>query len=467
MKKVSVILIFVLVAMLQVLGQVPQKFNYQAVVRNSDGTVMAGQELSVLVQLHKVSATGDVIYSETHTPTTSPQGVINLVVGEGTVKSTDFSSIPWAENIFIQIDIKKPADASYQTLGTTQILSVPYALSAGSVKQVVSDAGSTDDAIFEVKNKNGEVVFGVYQGGVRINVDSSSPTKGARGGFAVGGLTNQGKASTNYQYFLITPDSSRIYINDLEKGARGGFAVGGLTNQSKLGTNKEYFKVTSDTSFFNTTVYTSSNIVSTGTVSTGVGVTSSDVIDKDGNTYKTVQIGTQTWMKENLKTLHFSDGTAIPTDSVLTYKGTANTDTINNYGRLYSYYVVTSLKSVCPDGWRIPSVDDWKTLVTFVGGPNWQYTAALTISNLMDTTSGMWLSSNIIGNNNSGFTARPAGYASYTEGWYYSFMGENATWWTSNNMVPMHVTIEGSYGGLQVGSEGSSYDARSIRCIKN
>lgn len=466
MKKVSVILIFVLVAMLQVSGQVPQKFNYQAVVRNSDGTVMASQVLSVFVQLHKVSATGEVIYSETHTPTTSPQGVINLVIGDGTVKSSDFASIPWAENIFIQVDIKKPSDASYQSLGTTQILSVPYALSAGSVKQVVSDASSTDDAIFEVKNKNGEVVFGVYQGGVRINVDSSSPTKGVRGGFAVGGLTNQGKASTNYQYFLITPDSTRVYINDLGKGARGGFAVGGLTNQSKSGTKKDYFKVTSDTSYFNTTVFTSSNIVSTGTVNTGIGVTTSD-ITYDGDTYKTVQIGTQTWMKENLRTLHFSDGTALSTDTVLTYNKTVNTDTINNFGRLYSYYVVTSPKNVCPDGWRIPSVEDWRTLVTFVGGANWQYSPAVAISSLKDTTSGMWFSSNIIGTNNSGFTARAAGYASYMEGWYFTYMGENATWWTNNNLVPMHVTIEGSYGGLQVGSEGSTTDARSIRCIKN
>lgn len=99
--------------------------------------------------------------------------------------------------------------------------------------QSIANPG-TDDPIFEVKNKDGNVVFGVYQGGVRIYVDTTGTAKGARGGFAVGGLTNQSKG-TPVEFLRITPDSARIYIkeNPRTKGARGGFAVGGLTNQNK------------------------------------------------------------------------------------------------------------------------------------------------------------------------------------------------------------------------------------------
>ena len=99
-----------------------------------------------------------------------------------------------------------------------------------------------DDPIFEVKNKDGKVVFAVYQNGVEVNVDETSQTKGAKGGFAVGGLTS-GKDSV-VQYFRVTPDSVRIYLReDTIKGAKGGFAVGGLTSGKGV---SEILRVTSD-----------------------------------------------------------------------------------------------------------------------------------------------------------------------------------------------------------------------------
>ena len=105
-----------------------------------------------------------------------------------------------------------------------------------------------DDPIFEVRNKDNKVVLGVYNEGVRVYVADSPTTKGARAGFAVGGLTNQNKG-TEREYFRITPDSARIYIKDTiqAKGARGGFAVGGLTNQNK-GVTDNYLYIHRDSS---------------------------------------------------------------------------------------------------------------------------------------------------------------------------------------------------------------------------
>ena len=99
-----------------------------------------------------------------------------------------------------------------------------------------------DDPIFEVKNKDGNVVFAVYQNGVEVNVDETGKNKGIKGGFAVGGLTS-GKDSA-VQYFRVTPDSVRIYLKeDSTKGIKGGFAVGGLTSGKSI---SEYLRVTSD-----------------------------------------------------------------------------------------------------------------------------------------------------------------------------------------------------------------------------
>ncbi|KAB2869996.1 MAG: hypothetical protein F9K37_06840 [Bacteroidales bacterium] len=101
-----------------------------------------------------------------------------------------------------------------------------------------------EDPIFEVKNKDGKVVFGVYNEGVRVYV-ADSGAKGAKGGFAVGGLSTQGKAGA-VEYMRITPDSARIYIDTSSaKGAKGGFAVGGISTQGKADVY-ELLRITKD-----------------------------------------------------------------------------------------------------------------------------------------------------------------------------------------------------------------------------
>lgn len=127
--------------------------------------------------------------------------------------------------------------------GTSTLASLPN-LSFTNSLQVIGAAPTTvDDPIFEVKNSAGQVLFGVYQEGVRINIVDGL-IKGARGGFAVGGLTNQGKTGP-VEYLRITPDSARIYVKSVPaKGARGGFAVGGLTNQGKTTVSNQLIQLT-------------------------------------------------------------------------------------------------------------------------------------------------------------------------------------------------------------------------------
>jgi hypothetical protein len=113
----------------------------------------------------------------------------------------------------------------------------------GNVEVIGNTSAAVDDPLFEVKNKDGEVVFGVYHEGVRINV-SDSDTKGAKGGFAVGGI-NGLKGPTN-EYFRITPDSIRMYIDEASqtKGAKGGFAVGGFNSLGGKSTPVDLFHLT-------------------------------------------------------------------------------------------------------------------------------------------------------------------------------------------------------------------------------
>lgn len=118
--------------------------------------------------------------------------------------------------------------------GTNSVQGLSNLTWASSLQLASVPSAGVDDPIFEIKNKDGKVVFGVYQGGVRIYVEDSPIIKGTKGGFAVGGLSNQSKAGPA-EYFRITSDSARIYVKEVPtvKGTKGGFAVGGLSGQSK------------------------------------------------------------------------------------------------------------------------------------------------------------------------------------------------------------------------------------------
>jgi len=131
--------------------------------------------------------------------------------------------------------------------GTTSLTTLPNLSFSNSFVVVGNPTANPDDPIFEVKNSAGEVIFGVYQEGVRINIKDAVISKGAKGGFAVGGLSTQSKAGP-VEYFRITPDSARIYVKEEAsvKGAKGGFAVGGLSTQSKAVVSRNLLFVAPD-----------------------------------------------------------------------------------------------------------------------------------------------------------------------------------------------------------------------------
>jgi len=109
---------------------------------------------------------------------------------------------------------------------------------------LLQDDGNTNDtsALFEVRDKLGQTIFGVYNEGVRIFVKEG--VKGSKGGFAVGGRSGSKGFTANY--FTVSPDSTRVYANLSSKGSKGGFSVGGR-NPNK-GSNEEYFNISSGNS---------------------------------------------------------------------------------------------------------------------------------------------------------------------------------------------------------------------------
>ena len=211
-------------------------FNYQAVIRDGDGNLLVNQKIALRITL----LNGDnSLYQERHTLTTNAYGAVSVVVGTGTILSgTSFANVPWSNgNISMRTEFNPDPDHSstFDMIGTTLLQSVPfaeYAKTTGEVEnptnikiQATATTGD-EEALFEVKDNDGNVVFAVYKSGVRVYVDDTGTgNKAAKSGFAVTGRkAKDGEAST---YFAVDNYGTQVYVDDegSDKAAKAKFAV--------------------------------------------------------------------------------------------------------------------------------------------------------------------------------------------------------------------------------------------------
>lgn len=193
---------------------------------------------------------------------------------------------------------------------------------------------------------------------------------------------------------------------------------------------------------------------------------------KDNETYKVVKIGDQIWMAENLRTTYYSNGDEIAegteagdisgeTDPQYWFSYNDDLNNIPTYGRLYTWYTLNDSRNVCPDGWHIPSNNEWTELVNHLGG---EFIAG---GKLKENGTLHWFSPNEGATNESGFTALPGGMRGY--GGSYGNLGYAGNWWSSTE----NTTIESYSWGLSFNNESIYYGGSdkkvgfSIRCLKD
>ncbi len=193
------------------------------------------------------------------------------------------------------------------------------------------------------------------------------------------------------------------------------------------------------------------------------------VTDIDKNVYNTVQIGEQIWMIENLKVTKYKNGEDIPNvtnDSTWLHTWTGaycNYEHFDNngeiYGRLYNWFVISDSRGICPDGWHVPTKEEWEILIDYLGGRE------IAGGKMKEIGTDHWISPNTGATNESGFTGLPGG------GWFLSFdaIGEGGYWWTSTDWSDI-----GTYGWWlsykNTLTSSTGRDKRmgfSIRCIKD
>lgn len=235
-----------------VYSQVPQGFNYQAIARDGEGTILPEVDLKIRIGILQTIIPLNVLWEEEHLVTTDKFGLFKLIVGDPLAEQSggslgSFSEINWLNQpLYIRTTIYFKGE--WLLMGDAQLYSVPYAYVAGTVSGVLPELNikgvvtDPNEALFEVKNKGGQTIFAVYSEGVRVYV-SDGDAKGLKGGFAVGGFDG---TKGNQEYLRVTSDSTRIYVNDdPSKAVKGGFAVGGF-DASKGTALGNYFNMTKE-----------------------------------------------------------------------------------------------------------------------------------------------------------------------------------------------------------------------------
>ena len=217
----------------------------------------------------------------------------------------------------------------------------------------------------------------------------------------------------------------------------------------------------------------------------------STVKDVDNNTYNTVQIGTQCWMKENLRTTKYANGTAIAvgtsssTTTPYRYAPNGNESNVATYGYLYNWPAVmngasssdanpSGVQGICPTGWHVPSDAEWTQLTNYVSSQSQYVCGNANIAKALASTTG-WNSGtatcavgNIPGNNNkTGFSALPAGY--FYNGSYYLFGGGAYLWcatlYSSTSTLSRGLYFNDAYVDRNYYS--SKHNAFSVRCLRD
>ncbi len=135
------------IIIISAIAQAPLVFTYQAVVRNNLGEILQNQSVGVRISIHENTAGGTIVYQETFSESTNQFGLVNLEIGTGTPFIGTFAGIDWSTNSkFIETEIDPAGGTSYVSMGTSQLLSVPYALHAETVANAASEINGLSDA---------------------------------------------------------------------------------------------------------------------------------------------------------------------------------------------------------------------------------------------------------------------------------------------------------------------------------
>ncbi|MGJ3236013.1 hypothetical protein [Marivirga sp.] len=203
-------------------AQAPEGFNYQALIRNNDGGILTSSEVNILIEIISESESGPIIYSENHLIETDENGMVHLIIGQGTTSSGDFLNIDWGNtNHFIQTSLDATGGTEYETIALTQLMSVPYAIHSNSTgnftgKSMEINGNGSNENMITLKNDNYSRIaayaanndlesvasfVGLRSGGTVDNPTNIRPEQRISGFYGSSYFNNDYEVSTAIEFF--------------------------------------------------------------------------------------------------------------------------------------------------------------------------------------------------------------------------------------------------------------------------
>ena len=256
-------------------SQSPQAFNYQMVVRDAGGIALVNQNVRVQISILLGPLPGTVVYSEEFDSATNDFGIISLAVGSSTNHTGDFTMIAWGSgDYYLKVEVDPSGASNYIDMGTTQLLSVPYAMFAGQSGMSLNDNDSdptneiqilsvTNDTLYlsnggfvpltgyvdTLWNRNGNKIYNTNTGNVGVGINDPFGKMVVQGDASMSDTLPlfEVKNRDGQTVFIVYPDSVRIYVGDDDtKTNKGVFAVSGRNSAKSLTNN--YLWITPDSS---------------------------------------------------------------------------------------------------------------------------------------------------------------------------------------------------------------------------
>ena len=527
----------------------PDKMTYQLVVRDANNELVVNQQVGIKISILEDNPNGLAVFMETHVANTNVNALATIQIGQGVpLVGASLADIDWGHHdYYIKAEVDPAGGSNYTILGTQQLLTVPYAFFSG--KTAYFNYNDLDDR--PMGNHTGDILYWDESDTSWHVIPIGTPgqvltaqNNGLCWTTNPNTLNSIAPTVVTDTVFDITGRTMLVQCHITNAGSTGVIASGVCwsTNPNpSLGNN-----YTTDGTSIDTFISKGTGLVSgttyyvrayaTNSVGTSYGnpikfttpVHCGTVTDYDGNVYQTIYIGAQCWMKENLKTTHYSNGASMTLTVPNTCTGTFPFGTNKFYyiydndssyiatrGLLYSWGAVmngagsssnnpSGIQGICPSGWHVPSNAEWCELENFVEpgidvncnstGYRGSMAKRLAAPQYWSSYSSNsfapgYCQIDSTGFNTSGFSAIPAGYlksyayssyncnsSSYST--YYNIDSEAYFWSctinSSGSYNPVfYRSMNYSYSGIQLSTRVTSYDystsyyAMSVRCIKN
>ena len=460
MKKIYLLFILFL-ATVYLVAQTPQAFKYQAIARDNAGNILSYWEIGLKVIIVQGDQDGQEVYTETHQVTSNIYGLINLVIGNGTVQKGNFNNISWGRSSHsIKLEMDIDGGTNYKEIGSSQLFAVPYALYAEQAGSLKSSSGSGSGSSSSSSSSRSSRIKGTPN--TKFPADTSSYLNLHAGSVGIGTDDPQEKLDVTGKIM-----ASEGFNTNGHDGLTDSLNV--VTDIDFAGTMLKYQTLALKGGIF---TFKSDKSGWVDTVGNKLDFACGDsLLDvRDLQKYSTVLIGTQCWFAKNLNIGSRIDGGV----------GQTNTGTIEKYcygdipancdtnGGLYQwdqamqYETTEGVQGICPDGWHIPTSAEWDILMSYLGG----FTVAG--GKMKETGTSYWASPNTGATNESGFTCYGSGYSN-SNGLFHDLLTVSFLW-SSTQMSESNASgrkLTNSSAAIIFWEQYGKAYGYSVRCVKD